>query len=177
MTDSLWSKTIGLFTVHIVPDSFAENPYDAWNQASERMRPNYFEALEYREGHEYAEYLNSQGYIADSLSTQYQEYTFAISREKALSEFGDEKTFTKLKNWSGVGLMPLPIHVYNKAKKCLECEIEAFRQWCEGETYGVIISAPHPDTGDETIIDSCFGFYGWDDTKTEALNMLEYAAK
>lgn len=163
--DQIWSKTIGAYTVHIVPDYDSENPYTAMDQCSEIKEPcKYGESDLYRNGYEYAEYLNKNGYVADSLYLR-DAYTMAISHERIKEEWGKK------------GCKTINQHLIAKARKCLKSEIETYRQWAEGEVYGIVITANHPDTEEETIIDSCYGFYGYDDTKTEALDMLKYASK
>lgn len=50
--------------------------------------------------------------------------------------------------------------------KLLECareEVKVYNHWAEGECYGVRIFR---DDGEE--IDSCYGFYGWDDAESFA---------
>lgn len=165
MKESLWSKTLGAYTVHIVPDEFAENPYYAMDQVSEIRQPNYAERYDIGTGYDYAKYLNKNGYIADSLYLRDGAYTMAISHARIKEEWGKK------------GCKTINQHLIAKARKCLKAEIETFRQWAEGEVYGIVITALHPDTEEETIIDSCYGFYGWEDTEREALDMLKYAGK
>ncbi len=167
MNNSLWSETLGAYTVHIEPDFDPENPYTAMDQASEIKEPcrHNGESDLYLNGYEYAEYLNKNGYIADSLYLRDGAYTMAISHARIKEEWGKK------------GCKTINQHMIAKARKCLKAEIETYRQWAEGEVYGIIITANHPDTEEETIIDSCYGFYGWEDTKQEALDMLKHAGK
>lgn len=63
-----------------------------------------------------------------------------------------------------------------KARKCLKAEIEEYRMWADGECYGYILTALHPDTEEETEIESCWGFIGYDNIKQEAESILQWYA-
>ena len=47
---------------------------------------------------------------------------------------------------------------------CRSC-IETYNQYCNGEVYGYITEGP-----DGEDIDSCWGFYGWDDRKNDMMD-------
>ena len=162
--ESVWSKTIGAYTIHIMPDSDCQNPFESCDMASEihepiqvQKIPHYYETLR---GYDLAEYRNANGYVADSLSTRYEELCFAISYAKVREEWGKK------------GAKTVNQHMLSKARKCLKAEIEEYRMWADGECYGYILTALHPDTEEET--ESCWGFIGFDNVKQEAESILQW---
>ena len=88
------------------------------------------------------------------------------TKEKAIKEFG-KKLMTK--------------NVLDRTLKCLECEVDIFAQYLEGDVYGIIVERVIRDEdGDETDteeLDSCWGFYGLEYARTEAETMGDYQAK
>jgi hypothetical protein len=58
------------------------------------------------------------------------------------------------------------------ARRCLEGEVKTYSQYLEGDVYGYTIN----DQNGEHL-DSCWGFFGFDDCKQEALSQAEYYYK
>jgi hypothetical protein len=56
------------------------------------------------------------------------------------------------------------------AQALLECEVETYDQYSRGDVWGVVI-----DDEDGELVDSCWGFYGYQYAKEEGERMLAYA--
>lgn len=57
-------------------------------------------------------------------------------------------------------------------KKVLKGQVEAFSQYLSGDVYSVVV---RDEAGE--VVDSCGGFYGYEDAQQEAQSMLDAAAK
>lgn len=64
---------------------------------------------------------------------------------------------------------PIKKSVWAKARECLEAEVKIYNQYLEGDVYGFIIKT---EDGDQ--VDSCWGFYGFEEVKEQALQALGY---
>ena len=64
---------------------------------------------------------------------------------------------------------PIKKSVWAKARECLEAEVKTYNQYLEGDVYGYMIK-----TEDCDEVDSCWGFYGFEEVKEQALSSLEY---
>lgn len=62
--------------------------------------------------------------------------------------------------------------VREKARKYLAGEVETYSQWANGEVYGYDVQDKEGNS-----LDSCWGFYGIDYCREEALSQAEYSAK
>jgi hypothetical protein len=72
-----------------------------------------------------------------------------VSRAKGLEEWGKSKV-TK--------------HVRDMAEKCLRAEVETYDQYLRGDVYGYVVETP-----DGEQVDSCWGFFGLEYCKAEAI--------
>lgn len=59
-----------------------------------------------------------------------------------------------------------------KARACLKAEAKTWAQWVNNEVYGYIV-----ETLEGEHVDSCWGFYGYEYAKKEALEAFERAVK
>lgn len=57
----------------------------------------------------------------------------------------------------------------DKARKCLDGELETFTDWANGTIYAYVVESKDGD-----VLDSCCGFYGLDFTETEAKESMSY---
>lgn len=84
-----------------------------------------------------------------------------VTRERAIKEWGNKK-FTKA--------------VEEKAIACLEAELETYDDYVSGNVYGYRILDKEGD-----MIDSCYGFFGYDHEKSgllnEAMSTVDYIEK
>jgi hypothetical protein len=62
--------------------------------------------------------------------------------------------------------------IREKALRVLRAEVEVYDQYLRGEVYGYII-----EDEDGQTLDSCWGFYGWDEVKQQAEESAEYFVK
>jgi hypothetical protein len=87
-----------------------------------------------------------------------------VESEKLVNEYGADNAETR-----------------ETALKCLESEIETYNQFLEGDVYGYTIErAKHCKSCDSDSmehVDSCWGFYGLDYCKKEAMDIAKQAAK
>jgi len=65
--------------------------------------------------------------------------------------------------------------VREKARKCMNAEVETYSQWANGEIFGYIIKDENGNDMDD-LSDSCWGFYGIDACKQEAESAAESIA-
>lgn len=57
-------------------------------------------------------------------------------------------------------------------QECLRSELKMWDQYVTGDVYGIVVTGPN---GEENPDDSCWGFWGIDDARSEAKSMLENA--
>ncbi len=62
--------------------------------------------------------------------------------------------------------------VREKARKYMAGEVETYSQWANGDVYGYVV-----EDKEGNHLDSCWGFYGIDYCREEALSQAEYSAK
>lgn len=77
-----------------------------------------------------------------------------VSKKQALEEFGGKIVTAKLKE---------------RIEKILEGEVETYTQYVEGEVYGFEIVDE-----DDDIVDSCYGFYGYDHKESGMLDYIDH---
>jgi len=63
-------------------------------------------------------------------------------------------------------------NVRQKVRELLECEVKAFDQFLTGDIYGYDI-----EDADGDSLDTCWGFYGFEYAKLQAMNALDYWVK
>jgi hypothetical protein len=86
--------------------------------------------------------------------------------DKAKNEYGLKRWSDKTKRSDG------KVQTMREAvTQLLEGEIKTFGQYVSGEVYGYSI------TKDEEIIDSCSGFYGYDQAETDAKDIIDHLTK
>jgi hypothetical protein len=76
-----------------------------------------------------------------------------VSRADALKEVGGTKLSKKKRE---------------TIERILRSEVATFAQYLEGDVYGIVITDP-----DGEVVESCWGFYGFDYAKEEAASMLQ----
>lgn len=65
-----------------------------------------------------------------------------------------------------------------RALECLRAELETWDVYVHGQVYGYAITLSHEDEPDsDDVLDSCWGIYGLDYARQEAVSALKYAAK
>lgn len=80
----------------------------------------------------------------------------AVHKDKAIKEFGD----------------PTEPENYEKIMKCLEGEVECWDMYYQGQVFGYEVLDE-----DEDVIDSCWGYYGYDGAKeamAEGIGIIDY---
>jgi len=89
-------------------------------------------------------------------------------------------------DWGQVGLIYARDHAIQKeygckritrkieaeVKKVLEAEVEVYNQFLQGDVYGYVI-----EDDDNQHLDSCWGFYGLEEVKKEAQQVVDYICK
>lgn len=84
-----------------------------------------------------------------------------VTKEKLLKEWSRKKLSKKL---------------LALAEKNLICEVETYNQYLTGEVYGYAISIENED-GETTDLDSCSGFFGYENCKKEAIESANHFVK
>lgn len=92
----------------------------------------------------------------DSMRWDWGQIGFAfVTREKALKEYGTKSN----------RITPA---IKKQCEKMLDAEIETYDQYLTGQVYGYIVET---DSGEQ--VDSCFGMFGLDYTKQEAISVAQ----